>query len=121
MEEILDIIDPQEFVKIEVPLFNQLAKCVSSSHFQVAERALFYWNNDYILNLISDNANVILPIMFTPLYKNSKTHWNPYDIPIFLNFDWWIKKLARKKKFFCIINYYEDVNYYCLIVIVIIY
>jgi serine/threonine-protein phosphatase 2A regulatory subunit B' len=77
MEEILDIIDPQEFVKIEVPLFNQLAKCVSSSHFQVAERALFYWNNDYILNLISDNANVILPIMFTPLYKNSKTHWNP--------------------------------------------
>ena len=77
IEEILDIIDPQEFVKIQVPLFNQLAKCVSSSHFQVAERALFYWNNDYILNLISDNANVILPIMFTPLYKNSKTHWNP--------------------------------------------
>eukprot|EP00833_Pecoramyces_ruminatium_P011003 jgi/Orpsp1_1/1185035/evm.model.c7180000092058.1 len=76
IEEILDIIDPQEFVKIQVPLFNQLAKCVSSSHFQVAERALFYWNNDYILNLISDNANVILPIMFTPLYKNSKTHWN---------------------------------------------
>jgi hypothetical protein len=42
----------------------------------VAERALYYWNNDYIINLIGDNAAVILPIMFSSLYKNSKTHWN---------------------------------------------
>ena len=43
---------------------------------QVAERALYYWNNDYIINLMSDNISVILPIMFASLYKNSKTHWN---------------------------------------------
>ncbi|KAJ3060507.1 Serine/threonine-protein phosphatase 2A 56 kDa regulatory subunit gamma isoform, partial [Podochytrium sp. JEL0797] len=42
----------------------------------VAERALYYWNNDYIINLIGDNAAVILPIMFSSLYRNSKTHWN---------------------------------------------
>lgn len=42
----------------------------------MAERALYYWNNDYIINLIGDNAAVILPIMFSSLYKNSKTHWN---------------------------------------------
>ncbi|KAJ3194095.1 Serine/threonine-protein phosphatase 2A 56 kDa regulatory subunit delta isoform [Irineochytrium annulatum] len=59
IEEILDVIEPQEFVKI-----------------QVAERALYYWNNDYIINLIGDNASVILPIMFSSLYRNSKTHWN---------------------------------------------
>lgn len=76
IEEILDVIEPKEFVKVQVHLFTQLAKCVSSPHFQVAERALYYWNNDYIINLISDNANVILPIMFPSLYKNSKTHWN---------------------------------------------
>ncbi|KAJ1566305.1 Serine/threonine-protein phosphatase 2A 56 kDa regulatory subunit delta isoform, partial [Cladochytrium tenue] len=62
IEEILDIIEPQEFVKIQVPLFQQIARCVSSPHFQVAERALYYWNNDYIINLIGDNAGVILPI-----------------------------------------------------------
>ena len=43
---------------------------------QVAERALYYWNNEYIMSLISDNASVILPIMFPALYKNSKSHWN---------------------------------------------
>ncbi|KAI8801527.1 phosphatase 2A regulatory B subunit-domain-containing protein [Cladochytrium replicatum] len=76
IEEILDVIEPQEFVKIQVPLFQQIAKCVSSPHFQVAERALYYWNNDYIINLIGDNASVILPIMFASLYRNSKSHWN---------------------------------------------
>jgi serine/threonine-protein phosphatase 2A regulatory subunit B' len=78
LEEILDVIEPVEFQKIMVPLFKQLAKCVSSPHFQVAERALYYWNNEYIMSLISDNANQILPIMFPALYKNTKSHWNKY-------------------------------------------
>ncbi|KAL3873411.1 hypothetical protein ACJMK2_036534 [Sinanodonta woodiana] len=75
LEEILDVIEPAEFTKVMCPLFKQLAKCVSSPHFQVAERALYFWNNEYILSLISDNASAILPIMFPALYK-SKEHWN---------------------------------------------
>ena len=46
LEEILDVIEPAEFQKVMVPLFTQLTKCVSSPHFQVAERALYYWNNE---------------------------------------------------------------------------
>lgn len=76
LEEILDVIEPAEFQKVMDPLFRQLAKCVSSPHFQVAERALYYWNNEYIMSLISDNAADILPIMFPSLYRNSKSHWN---------------------------------------------
>lgn len=76
LEEILDVIEPAEFQKVMVPLFTQIAKCVSSQHFQVAERALYYWQNDYIVSLITENSSLILPIMFPALYKNSKTHWN---------------------------------------------
>ncbi|KAF9520576.1 hypothetical protein BS47DRAFT_644077 [Hydnum rufescens UP504] len=76
VEEILDVIDPMEFRKIQVPLFQQIARCVNSQHFQVAERALYYWNNEYIVNLMGENLAVILPIVFPALYKNSKTHWN---------------------------------------------
>ncbi len=76
LEEILDVIEPVEFQKVMNSLFKQLAKCVSSPHFQVAERALYYWNNEYIMSLISDNANTILPITFPALYKNTKSHWN---------------------------------------------
>jgi hypothetical protein len=35
LEEILDVIEPAEFAKVKEPLFRQLAKCVSSPHFQV--------------------------------------------------------------------------------------
>jgi len=76
LEEILDVIEPNEFKKIMVPLFKKLSVCVSSPHFQVAERALYYWNNEYILSLVSDNTPEVLPIMFNSLYKNSKSHWN---------------------------------------------
>lgn len=76
VEEILDVIDPAEFQKIQIPLFQQLARCINSQHFQVAERALYYWNNEYIVNLMSDNMAVILPIVFPALYQNSKSHWN---------------------------------------------
>lgn len=34
LEEILDVMDSMEFKKIIKPLFTQLAKCVSSPHFQ---------------------------------------------------------------------------------------
>ena len=52
IEEILDVIEPAQFVKIQEPLFKQIAKCVSSPHFQVlikvgrrivtAERKVYY-------------------------------------------------------------------------------
>lgn len=76
VEEILDVIEPTEFVKIEVPLFQQLQRCINSQHFQVAERALYFWNNEYIVNLMGENIQVVLPIVFPALYQNSKAHWN---------------------------------------------
>lgn len=76
LEEILDIIDSNEFQSVMTPLFKQLAKCVSSPHFQVAERALYFFNNEYIMHLIQDNVTTIMPIVFPALYKHSKTHWN---------------------------------------------
>lgn len=75
LEEILDVMDAAEFRKIIKPLFAQLAKCVSSPHFQVAERALYLWSNEYILTLMTDNVETILPIMFPALYR-TKQHWN---------------------------------------------
>ncbi|PGH01394.1 hypothetical protein AJ79_07935 [Helicocarpus griseus UAMH5409] len=76
VEDIFEVMDPAEFAKVQEPLFNQLAKSVASPHFQVAERALYFWNNEYFCNLVTDNVETILPIMFAPLYENSKGHWN---------------------------------------------
>lgn len=85
IEEILDVIEPTQFQKVMEPLFRQISRCVSSPHFQVAERALYYWNNDYIMSLIEENSNVILPIMFPALYKISKEHWNQTIVALVYN------------------------------------
>lgn len=78
IEEILDVTDSIEFQKVMVPIFSKLAGCIVSHHFQVAERALYLWNNEYILNLMHENVNVIMPIMFKSLYTYSQQHWNRY-------------------------------------------
>lgn len=125
LEEILDVIEPTQYQRILGPLYRQIARCVSSPHFQViindvifnisiyinyfllillqyfyilfivvtcakgsyfitskfilhvfyegacllvcasqvAERALYYWNNEYIISLMEENCQV-LPFPF---------------------------------------------------------
>lgn len=76
IEEIFEVIEPDEFVKIQIPLFVQLSKCISSPHFQVAERALNYWSSEYFCSLVSENSETILPIIFSALVENETAHWN---------------------------------------------
>lgn len=76
IEEILELTQAAEFQKVMEPLFRQLCKCLNSSHFGVAERTLFLWNNDYIVSLVAQNRHAVLPIIFGALHTNSKSHWN---------------------------------------------
>lgn len=76
VEEILEMIESEEFKAIMKPLFTQIARCIGSPHFQVAERALFLWNNEYIVALIKSHRDSILPIVFEALHTNSRNHWN---------------------------------------------
>ncbi|KAJ8899763.1 hypothetical protein K2173_019463 [Erythroxylum novogranatense] len=76
LEEVLEATQSAEFQRCMVLLFRQIARCLTSSHFQVAERALFLWNNEHIVGLIAQNRGVILPIIFEALQKNIETHWN---------------------------------------------
>uniref|UniRef100_A0A3P8ZZJ9 Serine/threonine protein phosphatase 2A regulatory subunit n=1 Tax=Esox lucius TaxID=8010 RepID=A0A3P8ZZJ9_ESOLU len=85
IEEILDVIEPSQFIRVQEPLFKQISACISSPHFQVAERALYFWNNEYILSLIEENCQVILPLVFATLYRVSKEHWNQTIVSLIYN------------------------------------
>ncbi|XP_031278817.1 serine/threonine protein phosphatase 2A 57 kDa regulatory subunit B' beta isoform-like [Pistacia vera] len=76
LEEVLEATQAAEFQRCMVPLFRQISRCLNSAHFQIAERALFLWNNEHIVSLIAQNRNVILPIIFEALEKNIQSHWN---------------------------------------------
>jgi len=76
LEELLEVTQPPEFHRMQEPLFRRIALCITCPHFQVAERTLFLWNNDYIVKLIDQNRKVLFPIITGALYQNSKHHWN---------------------------------------------
>jgi len=108
LEEILEATQPSEFQKCMVPVFCQVARCFNSSHFQVAERALFLWNNDRVESLIRQNSKVILPIILPALEKNINGHWNPAVQSLSMN----VQKLFsdREPELFaeCVLKYEED-------------
>lgn len=61
VEEILDVIDSKEFVKIMNPLFLQLSRCILSQHFQVGPLSLRQYREDTILmRLIGGRTGTVL-------------------------------------------------------------
>ena len=51
----------------------------------MAERALYFWNNEYMMGMVEENSNSILPIMFPALYRISKEHWNQTIVALVYN------------------------------------
>eukprot|EP00745_Piridium_sociabile_P036543 TRINITY_DN6575_c0_g1_i2.p1 TRINITY_DN6575_c0_g1~~TRINITY_DN6575_c0_g1_i2.p1 ORF type:complete len:270 (+),score=32.41 TRINITY_DN6575_c0_g1_i2:980-1789(+) len=76
LEEILELCRPCEIREVMGPLFGKVALCIQSPHFQVAERVLFLWNNDYIVKIINEHRTTSFPLLMAALFKNSKHHWN---------------------------------------------
>lgn len=77
IEEVLELTQSEEFGHVAIPLFRRIGRCLTSSHFQVGERSLFLWNNEYIVQLVSQHRQSILPIVVGALERNAKHHWNP--------------------------------------------
>merc|ERR550532_551531 len=76
LEETLELTQPSEFHRMQDVLCRRLALCITCPHFQVAERSLFYWNNDFVVKLINQNRHKMFPVIVAALYRNSKQHWN---------------------------------------------
>lgn len=77
--QVLELAGPEAVLPVLRPLFRTLAKCVGSTHFQVAERALFLWNNEHLLThgiLSRTYATDVLPLLYSALQKNAVGHWN---------------------------------------------
>lgn len=77
LEDILELCRGDQLLQIQDPLYKLLSICLGSVHFQVAERALYYWNSEHLcVNVLSQSkASVLLPYVIGPLSENT-THWN---------------------------------------------
>ena len=72
LEEIVDMMSVDEFRDIRIAFFDRIARCASCKHFQVAERALYLWNNDQILGLMQEFSKDSIPIFVPALVRVSK-------------------------------------------------
>jgi len=75
LEEIVGQCQNEELTRLRDPLFKRISDCIACPHFQVAERTLFYWNNEQILEIISEQRTVVFPVLIHALHQNTN-HWN---------------------------------------------
>lgn len=76
LEEVLELTPADAFGEAAPALFSRIAKCLTSPHFQVAERALFLWNNEYVVSLVSSHRRPVLQAVCGALERNAAGHWN---------------------------------------------
>uniref|UniRef100_A0ACD5XZL4 Uncharacterized protein n=1 Tax=Avena sativa TaxID=4498 RepID=A0ACD5XZL4_AVESA len=79
LEEVVDALDQRHFDALALPVCNRIARCATSSCSQVAERALYVWNNERFLEMASSGEGTmerILPAFVASIEANLEQHWS---------------------------------------------
>ncbi|KDP33290.1 hypothetical protein JCGZ_13077 [Jatropha curcas] len=76
LEELVDNIDPGHYRKLALPISTRITRCLNSWNSQVAERALYIWNNEQLVKLVSSAIEEVLPVVVEGMEKNLKCHWS---------------------------------------------
>lgn len=80
LEEIIELVQIEQFALVLRPLFLRMSQAVCSSHFQVSQRALYLWNNESLVRMVSARRAEVLPLIFGALYRNCENHWHRYAL-----------------------------------------
>ena len=69
LEELISVIPKDQFLLVQLDLFNQVGRCVASQHFQVAERALQMWGNTIFKEHIRESMPMSMPILLPYIFR----------------------------------------------------
>ncbi|GAB5363679.1 hypothetical protein AAMO2058_000904700 [Amorphochlora amoebiformis] len=75
LEEVLELTRAEEFELCLQSISRRLAAGICSSHFQICQRTLFFWHNDYIASMIAQYKEDVFPVVY-PALKSASVHWN---------------------------------------------
>ncbi|XP_047046515.1 serine/threonine protein phosphatase 2A 57 kDa regulatory subunit B' alpha isoform-like [Lolium rigidum] len=79
LEEIVDALGQHHFDALALPICNRIARCATSCSSQVAERALYVWNNERFLEMATSGEGTmerILPAFVASIEANLEQHWS---------------------------------------------
>lgn len=81
LEDVLDRVKPPLGDALELSLFKRVASCVSSPHFQVSERALYFVHSEAGMKFINSRKDVFMPIICQALFTNTHARRQLSDDP----------------------------------------
>ncbi|XP_025677692.1 serine/threonine protein phosphatase 2A 57 kDa regulatory subunit B' beta isoform [Arachis hypogaea] len=76
LEDLVDNIDPDQYRKLALPFCTQITKCINSWNSQVAERALYVWNNEQFVKMATIGMVEVFPVIVEGMERNLKWHWS---------------------------------------------
>ncbi|XP_019229096.1 PREDICTED: serine/threonine protein phosphatase 2A 57 kDa regulatory subunit B' beta isoform-like [Nicotiana attenuata] len=76
LEELVETLDPQQYKELALPLCTKITKCLNSWNSQVAERALYVWNNEQFWKMASQAMEEVFPVLVEGMEKNLEGHWS---------------------------------------------
>ncbi|KAK6916226.1 Protein phosphatase 2A, regulatory B subunit, B56 [Dillenia turbinata] len=76
LEELVDIVDPEQYKKLALPICTQITKCFNSWNSQVAERGLYIWNNEAFVQMALQAKEEVFPLVVEGMEKNLNWHWS---------------------------------------------
>ncbi|KAJ1436330.1 Protein phosphatase 2A, regulatory B subunit, B56 [Sesbania bispinosa] len=76
LEDLVENLDPDQYRKLALPICTQITKCINSWNSQVAERALYVWNNEQFYKMASTGTVEVFPVIVEGMEKNLKWHWS---------------------------------------------
>ncbi|KAE8701861.1 G2/mitotic-specific cyclin-1-like [Hibiscus syriacus] len=76
LEELVENIDPDQYRTLAVPLCSRITRCLNSCNSQVAERAMYVWNNEQFVKMASAAKEEVFPVVVQGMESNLKVHWS---------------------------------------------
>ncbi|WVY99126.1 hypothetical protein V8G54_031277 [Vigna mungo] len=76
LEDLVENLDPDQYRKLALPFCTQITKCINSWNSQVAERALYMWNNEQFVKMALIGTVEVFNVIVEGMEKNLKWHWS---------------------------------------------
>ncbi|XP_054776941.1 serine/threonine protein phosphatase 2A 57 kDa regulatory subunit B' alpha isoform-like [Prosopis cineraria] len=76
LEELVENLEPDHYRKLALSLCAHITKCINSWNSQVAERALYVWNNEQFVRMASTAMVEVFPVIVQGMENNLKWHWS---------------------------------------------
>ncbi|KAG6413540.1 hypothetical protein SASPL_126254 [Salvia splendens] len=76
LEDLVENMEIVEYKAVALPLCKRITKCFISPNSQVAERALYMWNNERFVKMALQAAEEVLPVVVGGMEENLRGHWS---------------------------------------------